>query len=348
MAREAKIGLLLGLMFIVGIAVVLRGLHQTDELRWEEQLAINGDMTHSTETPAESMDVSEGVDRLAQRPENLGPSWAVGTGEPQAERPVPAMGPGPYGPTIGPVPGGYQAGDGSPSELGGLIAPWSRPGPDDVVDVAQASQREQDRIRYASDLPGNGAADAEPLVITTETGALERALDELVNNGNATPVAVVGSAVDAPSQPMQTHVVADGENLWKIAVKAYGAKEGKRYANMQRIYEANKDVLSSADEVYAGQKLKIPSLPGQGASSGSKAPSAKRTASPQPAVAGPGTPSTSKGRAYVVQKDDTLWSIAAKELGSGIRYKEIHRLNGATLKNADRVVEGMKIMLPGQ
>ena len=40
------------------------------------------------------------------------------------------------------------------------------------------------------------------------------------------------------------------------------------------------------------------------------------------------TTTTTEQRTYTVQKDDTLWGIAKKELGSGARYTEIVKLNG--------------------
>jgi len=371
-AREAKIGLLLGLMFIVGIAVVLRGLHQTDEPRWEDQLAINGDVTTSTETAAESMDFSEGVEHLTDRPADLGPSWARQEVEPEpvAAPPVAATLPPMQTTTVSeqvpavavappatetPAPGamgdaampGFVAAADGPSDLPAQMEPWQQADSDEPVDVAAASQRNQEHIRYSSNLPGSDAAE-ESVAAPAETTSLEEALDNLAKANKETRVAVVGEApavsVPASTGPMKTHVVAEGENLWKIAVKAYGQKEGKRWANMQRIYEANKDILSAPEKVFVGQKLKVPALPGPSVS-GSAVP---KTAPAKPSAADKSTKKARKARPYVVKKGDTLWSIAAEQLGAGTRYKEIHRLNAMTLKNANSVVEGMKILLPGE
>ena len=65
MAKEAKIGLLLGLMFIIGIAVVLRGLNQTVEPRLEDQLSINSDVVQSAGTePADALNIPEAISHL--------------------------------------------------------------------------------------------------------------------------------------------------------------------------------------------------------------------------------------------------------------------------------------------
>lgn len=48
-------------------------------------------------------------------------------------------------------------------------------------------------------------------------------------------------------------------------------------------------------------------------------------------------------KTYTVQKGDSLWAIAAKQLGSGSRYKEIKTLNGLT---SDTIYAGQILKLP--
>ncbi len=50
--------------------------------------------------------------------------------------------------------------------------------------------------------------------------------------------------------------------------------------------------------------------------------------------------------AVTVQKGDSLWSIAQRELGDGSRAKEIARLNG--IKNAKNLQPGTSLMMPGE
>ncbi|HIF41158.1 MAG TPA: LysM peptidoglycan-binding domain-containing protein [Planctomycetes bacterium] len=54
------------------------------------------------------------------------------------------------------------------------------------------------------------------------------------------------------------HEVASGESLWKIAERIYG--EGKGY-RCDDIYEANRDVLGSPDDLQQGMMLRVPLLP---------------------------------------------------------------------------------------
>lgn len=49
------------------------------------------------------------------------------------------------------------------------------------------------------------------------------------------------------------------------------------------------------------------------------------------------------GRTYTVRKGDSLWTIAAKQLGSGSRYTEIKALNGLT---SDTIHAGQVLKLP--
>jgi hypothetical protein len=53
-----------------------------------------------------------------------------------------------------------------------------------------------------------------------------------------------------------------------------------------------------------------------------------------------------KGVQYVVKEGDTLWNIAAEQLGDSSRYKEISKLNTDVLKNENDLTIGMKLSLP--
>lgn len=51
-------------------------------------------------------------------------------------------------------------------------------------------------------------------------------------------------------------------------------------------------------------------------------------------------------REYTIKKDDSLWKIAAKECGSGHRWKMLYELNKDRIKNPDKLKEGQKILIP--
>lgn len=49
---------------------------------------------------------------------------------------------------------------------------------------------------------------------------------------------------------------------------------------------------------------------------------------------------------YTIQKNDSLWKIAQKELGSGYRWKNIYELNKDRIKDPNKLKAGQKIIIP--
>ena len=147
--------------------------------------------------------------------------------------------------------------------------------------------------------------------------------------------------------------MGEGESLSSVAKKAYGLEEGNRIVNINRIYEANKDILKSVHEVVAGQKLVIPPLPKSAPTPNPNKPAdvlrgelfekveqlGKRAAAQMPTT-------SPEARWYTVQDGDNLWKIASSQLGAGARYEEIAKLNTDFLKDGEKLNVGMKIRLP--
>lgn len=68
MSKEAKVGLLLGLALIVGIVLVLRGLHGNDEAKLDEELAISDQMVNPSDSVGqEAVDIPSAVTQLSDR-----------------------------------------------------------------------------------------------------------------------------------------------------------------------------------------------------------------------------------------------------------------------------------------
>ena len=101
----------------------------------------------------------------------------------------------------------------------------------------------------------------------------------------------------APTLPNETensfttYIVKSGDTLWGIAERYLG--NGSKYSKLKSL-----NGLAS-DTIYPGQTLKIPTN-GQ---------------------------SESYTTYTIIQKGDTLWSVARRFLGDGTRYKEIMNLN---------------------
>jgi len=153
-----------------------------------------------------------------------------------------------------------------------------------------------------------------------------------------------------PALP-KVYVVGDGDNLAVIAKKFYGSEEGNKEINIAMIFNANRRFLKSADEIYVGQKLIIPllsaSAPGKsGVSSVLASPMLEKVKSIGKRHLSSDSRRAKRGRPYVVREGDSLWRIAAEQLGGGSRYSEIARLNAGILDDEDNLVVGMRLKMP--
>jgi len=154
-----------------------------------------------------------------------------------------------------------------------------------------------------------------------------------------------------PSKPAwpKTYIVAPGDNLTTIAKKFYGAGEG----NIARIFRANHERLKSPDEIYVGQTLIIPPLTEAAPDKSEKGDIFPGNLFEKVKSIGRkhlslGERGTKQSQWYVVQEDDNLWKIAAKQFGDGSRYKEIAKLNAGVLEDEDFVPVGTRLKMPAQ
>ena len=148
-----------------------------------------------------------------------------------------------------------------------------------------------------------------------------------------------------------SYVVQTGDNLAVIAMKVYGAEVGNKRSIVNRIFEANRGILDSPDEIAVGQKLAIPSLEPAGENKDAQRVIAatsllgkvKKFAGRNIAAL---KNAVGKPRQYVVQSNDSLWQIADKFLGDPSRYYEIVELNGDIIADVDDIQVGINLKLP--
>lgn len=119
-----------------------------------------------------------------------------------------------------------------------------------------------------------------------------------------------------------THTVAPGDTLWGIAARYLG--DGNRYGELAAL-----NGMANPSALRVGQILR---LPGGGS-----------TSAPEPAPTPAPSPQQS-GRSYTVKPGDSLWAIAARELGDGSRFREIATLNG--IANPSSISVGVTLQLP--
>ena len=202
-------------------------------------------------------------------------------------------------------------------------------------------------IRSKTPLPEN---------LSTANDAIETTENEpKTDPGATTPIPAKGTEPKKPTiakllRP-KVYVVEENDNLSSIAKKFYGTEEGNKTLNITRIFQANSKLLRSVHEIFVGQKIIIPSLP-------TSTPSKTKPASTLPGtifekIKSIGRTHLSGDKAgakqrewYVVRDGDSLWKIAAEQLGTGSRYSEISKLNADILDDEDYVVAGMRLKIP--
>lgn len=182
-----------------------------------------------------------------------------------------------------------------------------------------------DGIRASVQLPGmQGAAlAAEPKPETIAQVQQQPAIAEAATGGS--------------------YVVKRGQTLTHIAIEVYQDRENA-VKNAQKIYEMNKDILSSMDRVREGQELRIPPVAHGGQLSRLAQLAAEYPNALKPA--GSEQSQEIQGKIYTVKNGDNLWKIAEQTLGKGHLYKKIVDANQDVLSNESRLSPGMTILIP--
>ncbi|MFA5251170.1 MAG: LysM peptidoglycan-binding domain-containing protein [Phycisphaerae bacterium] len=147
------------------------------------------------------------------------------------------------------------------------------------------------------------------------------------------------------------YVVGKGDSLASIARKLYGTQQGSKLINVARIFEANRKLLKSPDAISVGQKLVIPSLVASAPDKGKIVNVLSGTEFTKVESIGKRHLEADSRRAeqnssYVVREGDSLWQIAAKQLGNGSRSSEIAELNAGILDDEENLSVGMQLKLP--
>ena len=306
MTSDAKIGLLLGLVFIFIIAFVINGLpglHQKDD----------------------SNKLTTNMVGLASNPSGIGANER----RVQMAMDQPAAG----------VAGGVQQVEVSP---GATVTQL----PQGTSVAAGAAQ-----FGHSSAQPTPGSVGVAPAEMTPAVS-----IDPTVS-APAQNVPAVNTQPTAAPEPAKVYVVQSGDSISGIAKKVYGVKEGVKQKNIDAIFAANRKTLNKISDLQVGQKLVIPSIPGSTAvpSTPAEVLTDKNFAKVESVGQKHSTANTSKpaaaaksGSVYVVKEGDSLWKIAASQLGDGNRYKDIVKMNSDILSSEDDIAVGMQLKMPAK
>lgn len=201
-----------------------------------------------------------------------------------------------------------------------------QPGPQQIVTLG--GQPESTVI----DQPATGQVQPLPPETVSLQNDILTARPEVVEPPVADPRPIAKPTTVAGTE----YVVQRGDSLARIAKNRLGAE-----SRWQEIAALNPNVDPKA--LGVGQKLLLP----QGASKpvAKSTPSAAPKSSGTPTVAKKSTkPAAASGRACIVQKGDTLRSIARRELGDERRWKEIASANPGL--DPAKLAIGQRVKLP--
>ncbi len=151
-----------------------------------------------------------------------------------------------------------------------------------------------------------------------------------------------------PPKPQwpKMHVVKEGDNLWKIAQKFYGPVEGKKKQAIERILKRNSSKVKAPERIYPGQRLFIPTPPASQQKSALSGPRFRQVQSIGRRHEIDDSNIGEELENYSVKENDSLWSIAEQQLGAGSQYKQILKLNEDKIEDEDQLIVGTILKLP--
>ena len=142
------------------------------------------------------------------------------------------------------------------------------------------------------------------------------------------------------------YTVQSSDSLSSIAQKFYGSQSAKA---IKAIYEANTDVLKDMDHIRAGESLRIPQWEGSPAAEAvvvGDIGGGQRESKPAEDAASGEVKSEGEWHWYTVQPLDLYTTISQKELGTARRWRELFELNKDIFSDPDQIRSGVRIRIP--
>lgn len=339
MGTETKVGLLVGLAFIICFAVILANRGQSGAEGPPQPILTDGVQTRVSSTDrslsptsarddqgeAGSRTSASGSDsgRIAGGPKRVDGQSRV----PSA--PVPAE---------GREPGALSSGASSPVGETALSA-VTQPAGNPSLYQAPASLQEQQQI-------------LREMLQRSSTRPTEAAVVEGAARPPATPVSVTSPTSTGPPEsagrapvtgvPAASYVVRPGDTLSRIAASHYGSRSSRF---IRAIVDANRSLLRDPDVVAVGMTLRLPVMDDSPRPGNSAAKEVlERTAAADPRETTGASAQTT--RWYQIRKNDRYATIARDQLGDENRWRELFELNKDKFPDPDAIREGVRIKLP--
>lgn len=358
MTRETKIGLLVGLAFIIVIGILLSDqLMRSTEPPAAPLASVADTLRKGTVTPAPARAPIAQV----QTPQDVSPDTAVPTRDDITRRPPPVTfvevkpGAGQADGGAGSVvigPGGRGARDAGPGQI--PVAPVGGAGRAIGLIGAEGNNNGMTPIRTQSPDGTAGRSLADVAAAAGETllgadGQPIRATRPLQQpqpkqQGQGTQQQTQNANAAGKPRPasggVKAYVAEPGDSLSKIAARQMGANTK---ANRDAIVRANPSLADDPGKIIIGVTYNIPAA-GQSAAAPAAAPErverTERAAAPIKASGGEFW--------YEVKPGDSLWKIAKGQLGDASTVHAIKELNKESVKNWDVLPAGTRIKLPAR
>lgn len=311
MNKETKIGLLVGLAFIIVIGVLLSDHIQSATVPPRAEIATApGSANRAVVAPGSQ---SPGVVPVTP-PNKIEPIAIVPTPDALNQKATP-------GPVVVISPGDAQPEAQTASAAG-------QPNGTEVLNLKNGNPQQPLTAMQAEGASG-----------TLVTGP--RQTEMTVPLGNQTG----GTTVPA-NNGLVSHTAVEGDSLYKMTIKYYG-KYTK--AGSDLILKANPTMGPKGEKIAIGKAYVIPPFPGTTANPVTPAPNpaiANNTQTPS-RTSPPATPKPQLTvKTYTVKDGDSLWKIANKQLTGGHTIAELKALNKDVLKGTDVVRPGMVLKIP--
>jgi nucleoid-associated protein YgaU len=359
MTRETKIGLLVGLAFIIVIGILLSD-HMTSTTQPQQakldEAASNA--RESVSAPTSSNPQPAPVTNVRQiSPANPVLTQAELRAPVQQQQPIVAQHQQPTGVTQVQVGGPAAPQGGSPIAIRQDM-PITPQTPQQPVRTPEPIVADGNSGHVGSNLANSSLEEfargiGEPIVPIGGNNA------DRGGNHQPTPPA---KPTDAPTATAggQEYVAQAGDSLSRIASRLMGSNSK---ANRDAIVKANPSLQKNPDVIIEGRKYVIPAA-GAARVATATGNEAKPATPARPANGGtasshkpvpvtdlveplPGTsPAAGGGDWYVVKEKDTLWQIAAEQLGTGTAWTQIRDMNQDVLKGRETVQANMRLRLP--
>jgi nucleoid-associated protein YgaU len=322
MAPETKVGLVVGLGFIICFAVILANRGQKEPIA--TYLTDFGESNRSTTSSGRNASPTSGDDALFLQEASMSFTGS----RPQRILPMRV-------------------------DQGGFSGPGQS-----AIDPTSSRSDPSDAARQINDLRNNAAGQDDQSTnssaLTSQPHSVNPQLDgQMIGSASDSPsIATTTQRIDtrrmdavAPlnvgtSTSQTRHKVSAGETLSKIAARYFGRSSN---AAVHAIFEANRHVLQNPNVLRVGVELLIPDVDRSAIALPDPTPKTRSPASASPKKRTEGD----RGfRWYQIKKQDRYISIARRELGDASRWYEIHELNKERFPDPSRIREGVRIKLP--